>query len=135
MVDKALGLMSYYMHLLALFSSRGFVQSNGQPLVFLHCIVFNLLEERQILSIPKKIPFLVYDSLVDRRGLLVGMQGINGPLPQMIRTCWLIHMVYDHISFYHALFGHHDHEYGHKHRFYLCVLFRTHNHLYHSHCY
>ena len=122
MVEEALGLMSYLMHSLGLFSSWGCAKSIGQPLVFLNCLVCNLLVERQIISIPHKFSFIEYYYFIARRGFSIGLQGIHKLPPLMFHTCWWIHMGYYHSSFHHVLLGHHVHYQGHEHTLYLHIL-------------
>ena len=91
--------MSYRMNSLSLFASWCFVQRIGKPLVFLHCLVCNLLGGCQSLSIPHKFSFLEYYYFVVMRGFSIGMQVVHGTMPWMFRTCWWFHMGYDHESF------------------------------------
>ena len=83
MVKETLELMIYLIHSLGWFASWCCLQMSYQPLVFLHCIVCNILGKRQSLSIPHKFPFLEYYSFVARRGFSIGIQGIHELLSQI----------------------------------------------------
>ena len=122
MVDEVLILMSYQMNSLGLFTSWGFLQRIFKPLVLIHFLACTLLGEHQSLSIPCEFSFLEYYTFVARRGVIIGLQGIHGPLTWMFHICWKIHMSYDHKSFPHVLFIRNIHGHGHGHILYLCIL-------------
>ena len=88
MVEGVLVLMSYLMHSPVWFASWGCAKRIDQPLVLLHCLVCNLMVERQILSVPCEFSFLGYYSFVESRRFSIGLQGIHDLLPRIIRTCW-----------------------------------------------
>ena len=92
MVEKSMGHVSYLINSLGWFASWGCVQRIGQSLVFLHCLVFNLLGERQSLSIPHKISFLEYYSFDARIGVSIALQGIHELLPWLFCTFWKINI-------------------------------------------
>ena len=92
MAEEALGHVSYLINSLGWFGSWGCLQRIGQPLVFLHCLVFKLLGERQSLSIPHKISCLEYYFFAARVGVSIGLQGIYELLPWLFRSLWKINM-------------------------------------------
>ena len=81
---------------------------------------------------PLQLLFLEYYFIVVRRGALIGMQVIHGPLARMLCTYWIIHMCYDHSSFQHVLLVHHVHNRSRDHNLYLCILCRSCSYLCHG---